>query len=207
MQCWASQSASLRNFCARFLLNLGRTIFIVDIYTPPFRSCYPVNVNRYKVFGFSFHIGTEGGHTGHTGQLTHTPQSKSCSPQLPGPGPRTAITDVSILCQLCFVSHLTCSINEIMRSCDHQHPQWKTECKKSLQMIKQKLNLHFPSWNLSPKQAIVYTMDNERRPAEDRGYLLTRDNLNIGGNKMATYCKTLLLSLYIMKPDWEFQPI
>ena len=31
-------------------------------------------------------------------------------------------------------------------------------------------------------------MGHERRSAEDSGYLLTRANLNIGANKMATYC-------------------
>ena len=122
----------------------------------------------------------------------------------PGRG-RGLRSRMSLSC-VSFVSHLTCSIYEIMRSCDHQHPQWKTGRGQKIFMndYKPKLNLHFPSSNLSPKQAFVYTMGNERRPAEDRGYLLTRDNLNIGGNKMATYCKTLLLSLYIMKPDWEF---
>ena len=105
MQCWASQSASLRNFCARFLLNLGRTIFIVDIYTPPFRSCYPVNVNRYKVFGFSFHIGTEGGHW--------TADPHTAIKELLASAAWAGAADcdhgclyLDILCQLCLASHL-----------------------------------------------------------------------------------------------------
>ena len=33
---------------------------------------------------------------------------------------------------------------------------------------------------------------HERRSAEDSGYLLTRANLNIGANKMATYCNNAI---------------